>query len=109
METIKLPESAKVVKVSSKTFKMKELKRQSKDELWTIYKENIGKKCPYIDVNHYCTVPLLIIKQGKEIVTQKWGINFKDELIFNFKENDYVDLNLYENGKSFCSNIYLIK
>jgi hypothetical protein len=101
METIKLPESAKVVKVASKTFKMKELKRQSKDELWTIYKENIGKKCPYIDVNHYCTVPLLIIKQGKEIVTQKWGINFK--------ENDYVDLNLYENGKSFCSDIYIIK
>ena len=29
METIKLPESAKVVKVASKTFKMKELKRQS--------------------------------------------------------------------------------
>ena len=109
METIKLPESAKVVKVVSKTFKMKELKRMSKDELWSIYKENIGKKCHYIDVNHYCTVPLLIIKQGKEIVTQKWGINFKDELIFNFKENDYVDLNLYENGKSFCSNIYLIK
>jgi hypothetical protein len=46
METIKLPESAKVVKVvkvASKTFKMKELKRLSKDELWTIYKENIGK------------------------------------------------------------------
>lgn len=109
MKTIKLPESAKLVKVASKTFKMKELKRMSKDELWTIYKENIGKKCLYIDVNHYCIVPLLIIKQGKEIVTQKWGINFKDELILNFKENDYVDLNLYETGKSFCSDIYLIK
>lgn len=102
METIKLPKNAKVIRT-------KELKRMSKDELWTIYKENIGKKCPYIDVNYYCTVPLLIIKQGKEIVTQKWGINFKDELIFNFKENDYVDLTLYENGKSFCSDIYLIK
>lgn len=109
MEMIKLPKSAKVIKDESKTFKMKELKRMSKDELWTIYKENIGKKCHYIDVNHYCTVPLLIIKQEKEIVTQKWGINFKDELILNFKENDYVDLNLYENGKSFCSDIYLIK
>ena len=109
MEMIKLPESAKVVKVVSKTFKMKELKRQSKDELWTIYRENIDKKCHYIDVNHYCTIPLLIIKQGREIVTQKWGINFKDELILNFKENDYVDLNLYEQGKSFCSDIYLIK
>lgn len=109
MEMIKLPKSAKVIKDESKTFKMKELKRMSKDELWAIYKENIGKKCHYIDVNHYCTVPLLIIKQEKEIVTQKWGINFKDELILNFKENDYVDLNLYETEKSFCSDIYLIK
>lgn len=109
MEMIKLPKTAKVIKDESKTFKMKELKRQSKDELWTIYKKNIGKKCHYIDVNHYCTVPLLIIKQEKEIVTQKWGINFKDELILNFKENDYVNLNLYEQGKSFCSDIYLIK
>lgn len=109
MKSIKLPKTAKVIKDESKTFKMKELKRMSKDELWTIYKKNIGKKCPYIDVNHYCTVPLLIIKQEKEIVTQKWGINFKDELILNFEENDYVDLNLYEQGKSFCSNIYLIK
>ena len=98
MESIKLPKTVKVIKG----------KRQSKDELWTIYKENIGKKCPYIDVNHYCTVPLLIIKQGKEIVTKKWGINFKDELILNFEENDYVDLNLYENEKSFCSDIFLI-
>ena len=46
--------------------------------------------------------------EGKEIVTHKWGINFKDELILNFKENDYVDLNLYEQGKSFCSDIFLI-
>ena len=108
MEMIRLPKTAKVIKDESKTFKVKELKRQSKGELWTIYKNNIGKKCHYIDVNHYCTIPLLIIKQGKEIVTQKWGINFKDELILN-KENDYVDLNLYEQGKSFCSAIYLIK
>ena len=98
METIKLPKTVKIVKGE----------RQSKNELWTIYKENIGKKCPYIDVNHYCTIPLLIIKQGKEIVTEKWGINFKDELILNFEENNYVDLNLYEQGKSFCSDIFLI-
>lgn len=74
-----------------------------------LYIKKISVKNVLIDVNHYCTIPLLIIKQGKEIVTEKWGINFKDELILNFEENDYVDLNLYENGKSFCSNIYLIK
>ena len=74
MEMIKLPETAKIIKDESKTFKIKELKRMTKDELWTIYKKNIGKKCHYIDVNHYCTVPLLIIKQGKEIVTQKYLI-----------------------------------
>jgi len=61
METIKLPKTAKVIKDESKRFKTKELKRMSKDELWTIYKENIGKKCQHIDVNHYCTVPLLIM------------------------------------------------
>lgn len=43
MEMIKLPETAKIIKDESKTFKMKELKRMTKDELWTIYKKTLVK------------------------------------------------------------------
>ena len=50
-----------------------------------------------------------IIKNSEEIITKKWGINFRDELIFNFAENGYIDLNKYEVGKSFYSDIFSVE
>lgn len=118
MKMTKLPKEARVIKDESKIFILNKdgkliskLKRVTKDELWKIYKENIGKKCKYSDISHYCNVPIILMKNGGKLErrSDKWGINFKDELIHNFEENDYVDLNFYEQGKSFCCDIYILE
>ncbi|MBF1193951.1 MAG: hypothetical protein HXM12_00155 [Fusobacterium periodonticum] len=82
------------------------MKRLTKDDLWEIYKKNIAGSTKYINVDHYCCYPIVIEDENEIYFSKKWGINSDDELIYNFEKNWFINLQMYEQNKSFCLHIY---
>lgn len=58
---------------------------------------------------HACTKTLVIERDGKTIASNKWFITYEEnELIYDIKGNNWVNLNMFENGESYCKEILLI-
>lgn len=87
------------------------LKRVTVQELREIYKNNKGAPCKrYLEISHYCNVPLIVKKRQKTILTLSWFLKDTEddfELIYKASTNDYCNLNKYEEGESYISDIYV--
>lgn len=87
------------------------LRRVTAQELREIYKNNKGDTCKrYLGISHYCNVPLIIKKQRKNILTMSWFLKDTEddfELIYKASTNDYCNLNMYKQSKSFITDIYV--
>ena len=82
------------------------MKRLTSDEIKEIYQKYINKKTKDYGITHYCYYPIVIENEDDIYVSKKWGINYEVELIYNFKKNWFVNLQMYEQNKSFCKGIY---
>ena len=82
------------------------MKRLTSNEIKEIYKKNISEKTNYYDITHYCYYPIVIEDKDGIYFSTKWGINSEGELIYNFKKNWFVNLQMYEQNESFCKGIY---
>jgi len=87
------------------------LKRVTAQELRQIYKKNKGDPCKrYLGISHYCNIPLIIKRLRKTTLTLSWFLNDTGddfELIYKASTNDYCNLNKYEEGESYISDIYV--
>lgn len=73
-------------------------------------KVNDFKKGTGIIKRYACTKLLVLDHAGKIKTTNEWFITFdRNELIYNIKENDWINLNMFETGESYCKGLLLIE
>lgn len=71
----------------------------------TDFKEGVG-----IVKRKACTKLLVFDHAGKVETTNKWFITYRNnELIFDIKGNDWINLNMFEKGESYCKELLLIE
>lgn len=57
-----------------------------------------------------CTKLLVLERDGKIITSNKWFVTWKEnELIYDIKNNDWVNMDMFDRGESYCSKILLIE
>lgn len=85
------------------------MKKLTVDEIKKIYNENSFIKCrKYYDIDFWCIIPLVIVKDGIKTIVRKWGINTEDELVMEdgkFKEK-FISLKKYKINESEYKIIY---
>lgn len=85
---------------------------ESLQELKNIHNDD-KKKFTLNGINFFaCTTnPLIFItKEGEKIVTNEWFVNSGGELIYNIKRNRWINMDMYENGKSYVTDdIYYLQ
>lgn len=85
---------------------------ESLQELKNIHSDD-KKKFSVNGVNFFaCTTnPLIFMtKEGERIVTNEWLVNSGGELIYNIKKNRWVNMKMYEDGKSYVTDaIYYLQ
>ena len=85
------------------------MKKLTVDEVKKIYIKNSFIKCrKYYDIEFWCIIPLVIIKDEIKTTIHKWAINLEDELIMEdgkFK-GKFISLKKYNvnesNYKIYC-------
>ncbi|WP_086348512.1 hypothetical protein [Candidatus Enterococcus clewellii] len=55
--------------------------------------------------------PLMFLdKEGRKIVTNEWFVNHNNELIYDIKKNNWVNMDMYSDNKSTVTdNIYYLE
>ncbi|MCH4175906.1 MAG: hypothetical protein LKF43_00265 [Streptococcaceae bacterium] len=57
-----------------------------------------------------CNKILIINRNNELIATQRWFITRNNnELIYDIKNNDWVNLDMFDKGTSYCKSIVLIE
>ena len=57
-----------------------------------------------------CTKTLVIERDGEAITTRRWFITrSNNELIYDIDGNNWVNLDMFERGESYCKEILLIE
>ena len=75
-----------------------------KQSKFTDYIEGVG-----IVKRKWCTKRLVFDREGKVITTDKWFItHMNNELIYNTK-GDWVNLDMFDKGESYCKTIVLFE
>lgn len=90
---------------------------KSSKELWNLYSED--KKTHVTDFKgdpikgltsfkaHACVTPLIIVIGDKKIVTNEWFITqVNNELIYDIENNNWVNMDMFNEGDSVCQEIY---
>jgi hypothetical protein len=79
------------------------MKKLTVDEIKKIYNENSFVKCrKYYDIEFWCIIPLVIIKDGIKTTVHRWGINKENELVMEdgkFK-GKFISLEKYKVNES---------
>lgn len=95
---------------------MNVIKIETSKQLWDAYTEDIQTKATdYMEgfgiVKRMACTKTLVIKRYDEITTtQKWFITWgENELIYDIKGNNWVNLDMFEKGESYCKSILLIE
>lgn len=97
---------------------MKVTKIESSKQLWDAYTEDVDTKATEYSeglgiVNRKakaCTKTLVIERDGKVITTKRWFITWTyNELIYDIKGNNWVNLDMFDNRESYCDEILLIE
>lgn len=86
------------------------LKRVSKNELIEIYNKsrNIKECRKFIGIKYYCKEPIVILNKSYGLqVSNLWFINGNNELIYDMKENIYINLNLYDKKESLTKDVFV--
>lgn len=86
------------------------LKRVSQNELIELYNDsyNIQECRKYKSIKYYCKEPIVILNKSYGLrVSNLWFINENNNLVYDIKENIYVDLNLYDKNESITKDIFI--
>lgn len=86
------------------------LKRVSKNELIELYNKsrNIKECRKFIGIKYYCKEPIVILNKRYGLqVSNLWFINGNNELIYDIKENIYINLNLYDTNESLTKDVFV--
>lgn len=61
-------------------------------------------------IRQACTKMILLNIDGKPVVTDEWFITYgENELIYHIQDNRWVNLNMFNDNTSYCSEIYYVK
>ena len=56
-----------------------------------------------------CVKPMIIEREGVPITTSEWFItSMNNELIYDVGYNRWVNLDMFDRGESYCSEIYYV-
>lgn len=85
-------------------------------QLWEAYTEDYKTKATDFKegagiVKRFACTKLLVFDHSRTVkTTNEWFITYRNnELIFNIKENDWINLNMFETGESYCKELLLIE
>lgn len=85
-------------------------------KLWEAYTEDVPTKATDfkegdgIIKRHACTKLLVFDRAGKVETTNEWFITYRNnELIFDIRGNDWINLNMFEADESYCKELLLIE
>lgn len=57
-----------------------------------------------------CTKTLVFEREGKMLTTNNWFITHtNNELIYDILANDWINLDMFDKGESYCKEILLIE
>ena len=89
---------------------------KSAAQLWEAYTEDTPTKATEfkegvgIVKRKACTKLLVFDHSGIVKTTNEWFITYKrNELIFDIKANDWINLEMFETGESYCKDLLLIE
>ena len=61
-------------------------------------------------IRQACTKMILLNIDGKPVVTDEWFITYgENELIYHIQDNRWVNLNMFDDNTSYCTEIYYVK
>ena len=86
------------------------LKRATKNELIELYNnaKNIRDCKKFKNIKYYCEEPIVIFNKSYGLqVSNLWFINGNNELIYDIKENMYINLNLYDTNESLTKDVFV--